>query len=86
MKLLGWVLAYWGFWVTLGSFLLMVRYRGWCEEWQEIRSYPILDKLKFTYAFLVSVTLWPREYRNQAIIEEFLEDEDDDDEDDWMER
>lgn len=82
MKVLGWLIAYWGIWVTLGSFLLMIRFPGWVEEWRVIRSYPTYERLKLTYAYLCAVTLWPREYKDQELIESLNEDEFDDEDDD----
>jgi len=79
MSLFGWLLAYWGIWVILGSFLLMVRYKGWSEEWHGVRDLSLWEKMVAAYGFLEAVTFWPREYRDQGIIEEMEDDDDDDD-------
>ena len=85
MKILGWLVAYWGVWVTLGSFVLMVRFQPWCEEWQLLRDATLIEKLQGAWDFLVHVTFWPREYRDQEFMELFSDDDDqdtyDDDED-----
>lgn len=82
MKLVGWLIAYWGIWVILGNFVLMVRFKSWAEEWQQAREESLTGRLQLVWAYLCTVTFWPREYRDQEAMERF-NDEDDDDDDDF---
>jgi len=81
MTVLGWLLAYWGLWATLGSFIMMIRFPSWCEEWQLVAELSLKQRLSETCRFLSAITLWPREYRLQEFIELFSDDDDDDNQD-----
>lgn len=79
MKILGWLIAYWGVWMTLGSMVLLIRFETFAEEWQEVRELPASERMKLTYHYFKGLTLWPRTYRMYEFLELM---EDDDNEDD----
>lgn len=62
MALLGWLLAYWGWWIVLGSIVLIVRFPHYGEELADYVNDPLDEKLAMVVSYIQYLTLWPRKY------------------------
>jgi hypothetical protein len=77
MALIGWLLAYWGLWMVIGSLVMSMRFPDFSEEMAEYRDDPIGEKFVVLWSYLKYLTVWPAKYR----LREQAEDDDDDDDD-----
>lgn len=78
MTLLGWLLAYWAFWMLIGSLIMAMRFDSFFEEFAGYRNEPMDEKFSVLWAYLKYLTLWPRMYYLRCRYEDDDDDEDDD--------
>jgi len=79
MLILGWLLAYWFFWMLVGCFVMGMRFPDFFDEFAVECDRPIDDKLALLWNYVTYLTNWPRNY---LLRQRFEEDDDDDDDDD----
>lgn len=76
MAILGWVLAYWAFWMLIGSLVMAVRFPDFLDELAEFREDPLDEQLSLLWGYLHYLTLWPRKYWVRERSEDYDDDED----------
>lgn len=78
MVVLGWLLAYWGIWMVLGSFVLSVRFPGFWDGLGQLRELPLKYQLSALVEYILRLTMWPKVYNEGVKFEEGDDDEGDD--------